>query len=563
VDNSSLWIVLQRMRLPIVVISLTYVIAMIGLLLIPGVDDNGNVYHLTIFDAFYFTTYTATTIGFGELPYALTHAQKIWVSISIYLTVLGWFYGIGTLVSLLQDKLFLSEIAIARFKKAVKNIKEDFVIVLGYSETTSEIIKKLIDANLRVVVIEKDQARADYLMLEGFIPIVPILVADVHQARALEYAGIKKRNCKYIVSLFKDNILNLRVTLASKILNQNIKVAVKATTVNERENLLDAGANIIINPFAIISYQIHMGLSSPSLFKLENWIYGIDTLESKTFKLPNQDIIICGFGRLGKNLNKVFTDHGIKPTIIEIDQDIYENAKLDGYNNIIYGNAEEKYILHKANIEKAQMLIIATQNDTINLSIISTVKKINKNIHIIVRENELSDFSIFQNAKINKIFIPSRILIYKTTNAIVSPLSDKLIRFFTNKDESWGQDILIKLIKQIGGSPLLFDLNITKDEAIQIYNYLKEDRTHKLTLDILFRSRKDRNQINNIIPLLIQRDKEDILMPNDKEELKIDDKILFALDHNAKDDLEYIVNNIYEFNYVMHDKERSKFFKSF
>jgi len=78
-NDSSLWIILQRMRLPFVVILVTYTIAMIGLILIPGMDDKGDVYHMSIFDAFYFVTYTATTIGFGELPYALTHYQKIWV----------------------------------------------------------------------------------------------------------------------------------------------------------------------------------------------------------------------------------------------------------------------------------------------------------------------------------------------------------------------------------------------------------------------------------------------------------------------------------------------------
>lgn len=168
--NSSLWIILQRMRLPFTVIVITYAIAMTGLLIIPGIDDQGNEYHFTIFESFYFITYTATTIGFGELPYPFTHAQKIWVSMSIYVTVLGWFYGIGTLVSLLQDKLFLSEIALARFKRSVKYIKEDFVIVLGYNETTSTIIKKLLSSNMRVVVIEREQQRADYLHLEGFTP---------------------------------------------------------------------------------------------------------------------------------------------------------------------------------------------------------------------------------------------------------------------------------------------------------------------------------------------------------------------------------------------------------
>lgn len=105
-NEGSLWIILQRMRLPFIVILSTYTIAMTGLLLIPGVDENGNSFQLSIFDAFYFISYTATTIGFGETPFPFTHNQRIWVSVSIYLVVIGWFYSIGTLLSLFQNKVF-------------------------------------------------------------------------------------------------------------------------------------------------------------------------------------------------------------------------------------------------------------------------------------------------------------------------------------------------------------------------------------------------------------------------------------------------------------------------
>jgi len=59
---------------------------------------------MTFFDAFYFMSYTASTIGFGELPNPFTAAQRLWVTISIYLTVIGWAYAIGSLLSLLQDR---------------------------------------------------------------------------------------------------------------------------------------------------------------------------------------------------------------------------------------------------------------------------------------------------------------------------------------------------------------------------------------------------------------------------------------------------------------------------
>ena len=556
-NNSSLWIILQRMRLPFTVIAITYAIAMSGLLIIPGVDDAGNSYHLTIFEAFYFVTYTATTIGFGELPYAFTHAQKIWVSASIYITVLGWFYGIGALVSLLQDKLFLSEIALSRFKRSVKNIKEDFVIILGYNETTAEIIKKLLNSNMRVVVVEKEQYRADYLRLEGFVTHVPILVGDVHHTSSLEYAGINSIHCKAIISLFDSGILNLRVTLASKILNPHVKVAVRSTTLNESENLLDAGADIVENPFSIISYQIQMALKAPSLFKLENWLYKIDTLDTKTFSIPSEKIIICGYGRFGINLYEMLKSNGILPMIIEINQQIVDDAKEHGVVNIMCGNAEDKLCLHNANIEDTNLIVVATNNDTTNLSIVSTVKKMNKKTIIITRENELSDFSIFSHASIDHIFLPSKILIHKTTNAIINPLSDKMIRIITTKDEKWGHYLLYNLMKDININPITFELKINKNSAIEIYNHLKNENS--LKLEILKRSRRDREQFNNIVPLLIVRDEEYILLPSWDFELNVNDNILFACDENAKEDLEHIVNNIYEFHYIVNGAERSSF----
>jgi voltage-gated potassium channel len=556
-QSSSLWIVLQRMRVPFTVIVITYVIAMVGLLLIPGVDNQGNEYYFSIFEAFYFITYTATTIGFGEIPYPFTHAQKIWVSASIYLTVLGWFYGIGTLVSLLQDKLFLNEIARAKFIRSVKNIKEDFVIILGYNDMTSVIIRKMIEDNMRVVVIEKDPQRADYLNLEGFIPHVPVLIADAHSTSSLEFAGIKSFYCKGIISLFESNALNMRVTLASRILNPHVKIAVRSSTDDETSNLLDAGANIVENPLAIITSQIQMALRSPSLFKIENWLYNIDVLDGKTFTIPNEDILICGYGRLGRTIHKMFRDNSIEPTIIEINRDIITQSITKGIENIVCGNAEDKILLENVEMEKKKLVIVATNNDTTNLSIVSTVKKINKKALIVARENELADFSIFSNAKIDHIFLPSEILINKTANAIINPLSDKMIRLITQKDELWGQKLLSRLIKAIHNNPITYELNINKSEASQVYEYIKDKKSVKLY--DLRRSRRDRNHHNNLVPLLVIRGEDEYLLPKWDFEIDLNDQLLLACDENTQSDIEYIVNNMYEFHYIMHGEENKSF----
>ena len=64
--NNSLFIILQKMRTPFLTILITYSIAIFGLTFMEGKTSDGESYYMTIFDAFYFISYMATTIGFGE-----------------------------------------------------------------------------------------------------------------------------------------------------------------------------------------------------------------------------------------------------------------------------------------------------------------------------------------------------------------------------------------------------------------------------------------------------------------------------------------------------------------
>ena len=104
--NEVTALLLRRIKAPLLLIVAVYSIAILGLILIPGVDNDGNTLHMSIFHAFYFVSYTATTIGFGEIPYTFTDAQRMWTILIIYMTVISWFYALGTAIALFQNKTF-------------------------------------------------------------------------------------------------------------------------------------------------------------------------------------------------------------------------------------------------------------------------------------------------------------------------------------------------------------------------------------------------------------------------------------------------------------------------
>ena len=130
------------------------------------------------FDAFYVMSYTASTIGFGEIPYPFTYNQRMWVTISIYLTVVGWAYAIGSLLALVQERSFRQALALQHFTRKVRRLREPFLLIAGYGRT-GELLARSLDAlGRRFVVIDSDAERIDDLYLDSYHADVPGLVAD-------------------------------------------------------------------------------------------------------------------------------------------------------------------------------------------------------------------------------------------------------------------------------------------------------------------------------------------------------------------------------------------------
>ena len=98
--STAFLVALRRLRAPIILLVLLFAVGIVGLVLIPGTDAVGRPWRMTIFDALYFMSYTASTIGFGEIPHAFNTAQRVWVTLIIYASVISWAYLVANLLTL-------------------------------------------------------------------------------------------------------------------------------------------------------------------------------------------------------------------------------------------------------------------------------------------------------------------------------------------------------------------------------------------------------------------------------------------------------------------------------
>ena len=544
-NDQIFWIVLKRLRIPFLVIIVTFAIAILGLTLIDGVDDQGHVYRMTFFDAFYFVSYMASTIGFGEAPYTFTYSQRIWVSGIIYLTVIGWFYAIGSIVALIQDEALRKAIQRNRFNRQVHALTEPFYIMLGYNSVIKSIINRVHENDYRFVVLDKDKSKIDALMLENFYPNVPAIDGDVTNQQMLKLAGIHRKNCVGVISLFKDDTKNTQIATVCKLLNKKIDIIVKGSSPRHLEHFRSMNLKHVQDPFSTISKRIYYSITAPHIWLLEMWAYGHSLNLRKRDLFPKGKYIICGYGRMGQALEIGLQKAGVEYITYDIDAKTYEKQK----GTTLFGDDEDTKKLIELGVNDAACIIAATKDDLLNLTILNKAKKLNHNIFTVARENSIDELTMFQAAKINKIYVLEQILADTTYIFISQPLLDAFVHEVRKRDEEWGVIIVNMLNHIIGGNPDYFEITISQEDTYALALHL--EKGEEITLANLRRSRANRDELLPIIFLLLKRESEIFLIPDSQMKIEMGDKLLVVADHEHKEDFEYIINNIYELNYIL------------
>jgi len=555
VNNNALFLIIRRLRVPMFVLVVTFTISILGMILIPGVDEHGRTYHLTFFDAFYFVTYTASTIGFGETPYTFTYPQRLWVAFSIYLSVIGWFYAIGSIVALMQDKVLASQIALSQFRKKIVAIRDPFIIFVGYNLLAKNIIQRLSEEGIQSVVIEKDEMRIDEMVLANYTLEIPALHGDIDDPDVLRTAGINKPECQAVVSLSSDDAMNLHTAMSAKLLNPNVKVIVEATYDEYAENLNTIGIEIVENPFKIVAKRLYMALRAPSLLMLEQWIYGEPLRLTARYRIPKEGkYIVCGYGRMGKALRVALKRAGIEYVFIETNPKKVRQMKKDDAR-IIVGEGQDKRLLIDAGVKEAACIIAGMNDDFTNLSIVMAAKKLNPDIFTVARQNNIHDASVFKAADIDHVTIVKYLLINQTYIAIARPLSERFLHLIKNKGAEWGDELVRELKEKIGENPRKMETVVDDEHAYALMHYLEEKGP--VTLGVLLRSRSDNSKYNRTIALYLKRGDREYLLPDPGMDLQQGDRLLFAGDREAFDDIEYSMQNIHELRYVMEGEENA------
>ena len=154
-------------------------------------------------------------------------------------------------------------------------------------------------------------------------------------------------------------------------------------------------------------------------------------------------IIICGFGRNGKQAAKKLLAYKKPFVIIERDKDIIEKFQEEDIP-FVFGNANEDETLLEAGIEKATTLISALPSDADNLFVVLSARQINGEMTIISRASQETSYNKLKLAGANNVILPDRIGGDHMASLVVIP---DLVEFIDNLGMVGESNINIEEVK--------------------------------------------------------------------------------------------------------------------
>lgn len=154
-------------------------------------------------------------------------------------------------------------------------------------------------------------------------------------------------------------------------------------------------------------------------------------------------IIICGYGRNGKQAATKLLAHSKSFVIIEKNRAIIDKFQSEEIR-FIEGNANEDDVLLQAGIERAKTLITALPDDADNLFVVLSARQINKDLHIVSRASQETSYKKLKLAGADNVIMPDRIGGDHMASLVVVP---DLIEFIDNLSIVGKSDINIEEIE--------------------------------------------------------------------------------------------------------------------
>lgn len=194
--------------------------------------------------------------------------------------------------------------------------------------------------------------------------------------------------------------------------------------------------------FTIFLILINIGLFTYFISLLSRYFFDIEFIKSyKLYKMEKkiqqlQDhVIICGFGRNGKESAQLLHENNIPFVVLEEKSDLDPNIEFE-VPHFLKMDCTHDDALENAGILNARALITTLPLDADNLFVVLSAKQLNPNINIISRASLDSSVKKLKIAGANNVIMPDKIGGAHMAKLVMQPDVVELLSIMSTKSNN-------------------------------------------------------------------------------------------------------------------------------
>ncbi len=209
-------------------------------------------------DGLYMTVITMTTVGYGETR-ELTQIGRAFTMLLVVTSIGIAGYAISTVAAYVVEGEFNRVFRGRKMDNRIARMR-DHIVLCGAGRTGIEIAQELYKTLTPFVIIEKDEAALQRLK---FLKEIPYLQGDATRDSILRRSGIER--AQGLLAVLPDDQANVFLVLTVRALNPDLRIISRLTDDNNRQKLVRAGADAVVQTQAIGGLRMASMMIRPSV----------------------------------------------------------------------------------------------------------------------------------------------------------------------------------------------------------------------------------------------------------------------------------------------------------
>jgi voltage-gated potassium channel len=193
-------------------------------------------------------------------------------------------------------------------------------------------------------------------------------------------------------------------------------------------------------------------------------------------------VVICGYGRNGKQAAIELHEHKVKVVIIEQNTEIIQSLRESPGMLYVEGDAADEEVLKQAHLENARAMITTLPQDADNLFVVLNAKELNPHIKIISRASlDNSDVKL-KRAGATNVIMPDKIGGQRMAKLVAQPDVVEFIELMLlqSSDNVVLEEVSCNNLSSCFAGKSIFDLDIRNTSGANIIGLKREDKSYTI-----------------------------------------------------------------------------------